>query len=270
MAVTECAKGHLYNTDQYAACPYCNNIGKRIDFIANEAEAPGQGRNGTGQSGANRTVAPESFRNGTDRSGINKTVAPESFRNGTDRSGINKTVAPESFRNGTGQSGINKTVAPESYRNGREHQGVNKTTAPRAYGDKTERTGANKTVGIFEKIMNIEPVAGWIVCIEGPDKGRDFQIKARNNSIGRSENMDICISGDPTISRENHARLSYDLKNNDFYIIPLEPTNNIYLNNQPVYVPTKLSAYDLLELGESKFLFVPFCNDKFKWNAENR
>lgn len=198
MALTECAKGHLYNTDQYAACPYCNHMGKRIDF---------EGK---------------------------------------------------------------KTSAPEYYRSEVEHPKVNKTVAPEYYRSEVEHPKVNKTVGILEKNMHIDPIVGWIVCIEGAGRGKDFQIRAANNTIGRSEDMDICIKEDPTISRENYARLSYDLKHNDFYIIPAEKANNIYLNDQPVYVPTKLSAYDLLELGESKFLFVPFCNNKFKWEDKNR
>lgn len=234
MALTECAKGHLYNTDQYAACPYCNNLGNRIDF------------------------------------GENKNAAPEYYRSGMEAPKANKTVAPELYRNEMEAPKVNKTVAPEFYRNGIEPPKVSKTVAPEAYRDEIARARKNVTVGTLEKIMHIDPVVGWIVCIEGSEKGRDFQIKARSNTIGRSEDMDICLRGDTTIFRKNHARLSYDVKHNDFYIIPAENANNIYLNDQPVYTPAKLSSYDLIELGESKFLFVPFCNDKFKWENGNR
>lgn len=101
--------------------------------------------------------------------------------------------------------------------------------------------------------------------IEGADKGKDFRIWAKNNTVGRSEKMDICIKGDTTISRENHARLAYDGKHNNFHLIPAENTNNIYLNDEPVYLPTMLKSYDVIELGDSKFVFVPFCNEKFTW-----
>lgn len=145
---------------------------------------------------------------------------------------------------------IGATVAPQSYRKAME--------------EKEEDTG--KTVGVFQKKMKIEPVVGWLVCIEGPDKGKDFRIWAKNNTIGRSEKMDICIKGDTTISRENHARLAYDDKHNNFHLIPAESTNNIYLNEEPIYVPTKLGEYDVIEFGDSKFIFVAFCNEKFTWS----
>jgi hypothetical protein len=146
-------------------------------------------------------------------------------------------------------SEIGATVAPQSYRKKEEA--------------KEEDTG--KTVGVFKKSMNLEPVVGWIVCIEGTEKGKDFRIWAKNNTIGRSEKMDVCIKGDTTISRENHARLAYDEKHNKFHLIPAESTNNIYLNDEPIYVPSVLEAYDVIELGESRFVFVPLCNDRFDW-----
>jgi hypothetical protein len=34
---------------------------------------------------------------------------------------------------------------------------------------------------------------------------------------------------------------------------------------EPIYVPYKLEAYEQIELGETKLVFVPFCNDRFNW-----
>lgn len=149
------------------------------------------------------------------------------------------------------QSEIGATVAPASYQPKPEPQ------------KQAEDTG--KTVAVFQKKMNLEPVVGWFVCIDGPDKGKDYSILAKNNTIGRSEKMDICIKNDSTISRENHARLGYDEKHNVFHLIPGESSNNIYINEQPIYVPTEIEAYTVIEIGETKLIFVPFCNDKFTW-----
>ena len=149
-----------------------------------------------------------------------------------------------------GGSEIGATVAPSSYRKKEE---------------KKEEEDIGKTVGVFQKELKIEPVVGWLVCVEGPDKGKDYRIWAKNNTIGRSEKMDICIKGDTTISRENHARLAYDEKHNKYHLIPAESTNNIYLNDEPIYVPSVIEAYDVIEFGETKLIFVPLCNDKFTW-----
>jgi hypothetical protein len=149
---------------------------------------------------------------------------------------------------------IGATVAPSGYRKSLEEDKK-----------KAESDDTGKTVGVFQKTMKIEPVVGWLVCIDGPDKGKDFRILAKNNTIGRNEKMDICIKGDTTISRENHARLGYDDKHNAYHLIPGESSNNIYIEDEPVYVPTKLEAYQVIEFGETKLVFVPFCGEKFTW-----
>lgn len=147
-------------------------------------------------------------------------------------------------------SEVGATVAPAGY---------NRSRRPEAEAD----TG--KTVAVFQKNFSKEPVTGWLVCIHGAEKGKDYKLAAKINSIGRSETMDVCIKGDTAISRENHARLAYDGKHNCFHLIPAESVNSIYVNDEPVYVPVKLKKDDIIELGESKFRFIPFCDDVFRW-----
>ena len=166
-----------------------------------------------------------------------------------------------------GDSGVGKTApvgggfGPSGTRQSQSEIGA--TVAPAAYVKKQEED--NRTVGIFQKRMELEPVVGWLVCVDGADKGKDYKLYGKNNTIGRSERMDVYIKNDPTISRENHARLAYDQKHNDFHLIPADAVNNIYVNEEPVYLPTKLQAYDLIELGDTKVVFVPFCSDRFTW-----
>ena len=87
----------------------------------------------------------------------------------------------------------------------------------------------------------------------------------RVNTIGSSERMDICIKGEKTISKVNHARLGYGEKTNRFTLIPADGANVIYLNGEEVYSPTELSPYDLIEFGETALVFIPFCSSRFTW-----
>ena len=127
------------------------------------------------------------------------------------------------------------------------------------------RSDEGATVGYFDKKIGIEPVVGWLVCVEGPDRGRDYRIRSRRNFIGRDTRMDICISSDTQISRENHAVISYDPRNNSFKLVPGDSRGITYLNGETVDVPVPIKAYDRIELGETQLLFVPFCGDQFKW-----
>jgi hypothetical protein len=134
---------------------------------------------------------------------------------------------------------------------------------PAAHGD---RSGVpNKTVGIFLKRTGIDPVVGWLVCIEGANKGRDYRLHSDRNKVGRAPNMDVCIEGDGTISREDHCHIVFSPRSKTFNVIPGTGRNLIYLNGQDVFSAMPLAAYDRLDLGESSFLFLPFCSDRFDW-----
>ncbi len=139
---------------------------------------------------------------------------------------------------------------------------MGKTVAPESYLDRQRREG--KTIGVFKNKFSLDPVVGWMVCIEGPDQGRSYELLARINFIGRGDKADVKLK-DMTISKEQ-AKLGYDVKHNNFYLIPGESTNTTYLNDVPLYVPTPIAAYDLVEMGESKLMFIPFCGERFQWS----
>jgi hypothetical protein len=123
-----------------------------------------------------------------------------------------------------------------------------------------------KTVGIFVKKLGVEPVAGWLVAISGPGKGNDYRIVSDRNYIGRSNKMDVVIKGDETISRESHAIISYNPKKQTFRLLPGESKRLTHLNDEEVIEPVRLKPYDVIELGQTKLMFIPFCSDKFSWD----
>lgn len=124
---------------------------------------------------------------------------------------------------------------------------------------------SEETVVVGQKRGVAEPVVGWLVCSEGGDRGRDFRLHSEKNYIGRSEKMDICLRSDQAVSRENHAIVSYNPKNGVFKVHPGEGRGMVYLNGDDVDTPRELTPYDIIELGETKLVFVPFCGDKFQW-----
>ena len=109
------------------------------------------------------------------------------------------------------------------------------------------------------------PVTGWLVCIDGPSKGLDYRIHEEYNYIGRSSKMDICIQGDPTISRENHAIIAYDGQERMFYFAPSGGGSIVRVNGKAVLGNVELKAYDKLSIGQSVFIFIPFCGEQFEW-----
>lgn len=133
---------------------------------------------------------------------------------------------------------------------------------------KQSSTG-EKTLAYWDSQEGGNPVVGWVVCIEGVERGQDYQIRSERNFIGRSEDMHITIKGDQKISRRNHAIISYNPKERNFVMIPgADTTGIVYINGEAVYSPTGLTPYDVIEMGDSKFIFIPLCGQHFEWENE--
>ena len=122
-----------------------------------------------------------------------------------------------------------------------------------------EKKAVERTQEEIEDILFLEeerPVCGWIVCVKGPRRGKDYRVM---------DGMDIQILGDNKISRRNHAVIVFDAKKRENMILPGDSNGLVYLNEQAGYLPQPLNAYDVIEMGDSKFLFIPFCGENFVW-----
>jgi hypothetical protein len=120
------------------------------------------------------------------------------------------------------------------------------------------------TIAVIKKKTGLDPVVGWIVCVEGLEKGKDYRLHSEKNMVGRSDGMDVVVK-DPTISRENHAFLIFDPKSKAFHVQEGDGRGLVYVNGGQVIGSRVLAPYDSIEMGESKFLFVPFCGERFDW-----
>ena len=116
-----------------------------------------------------------------------------------------------------------------------------------------------------EDLGVMDPVTGWLICIEGASKGRDYRIRTEKNFIGRSDGMDIQILGDNNIAKKNHATIVYDPKKRQTLLLPGDSHGLVYYNDEAIYAPVELAPYDTIEIGKSKFLFIPLCGENFEW-----
>ena len=109
------------------------------------------------------------------------------------------------------------------------------------------------------------PVVGWLVCVEGINKGTDYRLHQGRNFIGRAVEMDVCIENDNTVSRSSHAIVVYDPRSNVYLAQPGDAKELFYLNDQLVLNAVQLKAGDKLSIGNTKLMFVPLCGDHFHW-----
>ena len=127
-----------------------------------------------------------------------------------------------------------------------------------------------KTIGIFNTGKGKEPVVGWLVCIDGSSYGEDFKLRMGRNFIGRNKNMDVVLASDSSVSRDKHAIIVYDPKENMFIMQAGASKELSYLNDKVVLSPQELKAYDIIKLGATTLMFIPFCSDKFVWKTEEK
>lgn len=124
-----------------------------------------------------------------------------------------------------------------------------------------------KTMRLTPEDMQTDPVVGWIVCIDGPDKGKDYRLHSGNNFVGRSGKMDITLTG-KYVSSENHFCVSYDKRHDKYFAAMGIGQEMVYLNEEPLAGANavQLKHGDVIEIGKTKLMFIPLCGENFHWN----
>lgn len=235
MEFIRCSKGHFYDPSVTSTCPQC------------AAEEQGMGGMGfQADLGATMPVSPmEDY-------GATEPVSPMEDYGATEP----LYTGGSSFMGGNG--GLNQTVpAPEG--NGFVTGDFGPGRRVEDYDDATQPT-------IVAGIAGFSPVAGWLVCIDGPAKGTDYRVRAGYNYIGRAEHMDIRVTGDNQIGRERHAMIAYDQEEKVFFFGPADGKSIVRLNGKMVMVPSEIHAYDVITIGTTKLMFIPLCGERFNWD----
>lgn len=121
------------------------------------------------------------------------------------------------------------------------------------------------TRGAFEQ----DPVVGWLVVVGGPGIGQYRPIFEGNNSMGRGGGNRIPIDfGDDAISSDEQAYIRYDSAERSFLFVPnLAKTNVVSLNEKRPTGAVELAQMDVITMGRTQLVFVPFCGPDFDWAA---
>lgn len=112
-----------------------------------------------------------------------------------------------------------------------------------------------------------DPVVGWLVVVGGPGLGAFRPIFEGNNTIGRSRSQRIAIDfGDDAISSEEQAYIRYDSADRSFLFVPnLAKTNVVSVNEKRPTGAVELAHMDVITVGRTQLVFVPFCGVDFDW-----
>jgi len=133
-------------------------------------------------------------------------------------------------------------------------------------GERTQlvRGKAKITRGVFHQ----DPVVGWVVVVGGPGLGAHRPIFEGNNTVGRSPTQRIPIDfGDDSISSEEQAYIRYDSSERSFLFVPnLSKPNVVSVNDRRPTGAVVLSAMDVITMGRTQLVFIPFCGREFDWS----
>ena len=254
MEIIGCGKGHYYNPELYSSCPECAKENGNADFLG--VTEPVDFGKYAGNFNDIGSTEPVNFNSFAGNGGGVGATEPADF-NGY-AGGGNTIGSTEPIGNGNGYGAPLTTSAfmsNDAGIGGGKVQDYGKTMP-------VTPAGAANVYGS----VPFMPVVGWLVCIDGPAKGRDYRIHSQYNYIGRAQHMDICISGDDCISAERAAVLAYDSEEKFFSFGPSMGHNVVRVNGKMLMNAVVLNAYDELTIGKTKLLFVPLCGERFDWN----
>lgn len=94
------------------------------------------------------------------------------------------------------------------------------------------------------------PVVGWIVDINGKQKGQDFRLRGKQTSLGAGEECDIILENEFASTR--HASIRFE--NGEYFLTDLDTTNGTLLNGKPV-AKEKLKDGDKIQIGKTEYIF---------------
>ncbi len=307
MAVVRCPRGHFYDDEKFSRCPHCGVLAGQAEDGGGAAGhgGAGSGAGGDGRdNGASGGRRKGLFR-WLDRE---QTVAYPSQRqsgasNGGQAGSLNGGMASSSSGGiaGASVSGGQRAslddVRTAAFGAGRQKQaGIleDERTAAFGSGESTaafpsagslsgfsgdgahtialERAGDDedaKTIGIYSGARGNDYVTGWLVCLKGPEKGRDYRLHHGFNRVGRGLGMDVAIMDEPAVSRDCHCSVVYDGVGNHFSLVPGNGTLT-YLRGDLVSEPRQLSEGDEITIGGTCLVLVPFCREGRVWDEDEK
>ena len=171
--LVKCENGHFYDADKYAKCPNCSRgAGPKKDVVMeggistdlDDVKTVAMNIRGNIKSGRSVRIPKVSGR----------TVKPS-----------NEILAKEEQR---------MRELQEKIKEHKDSLGEQVTLAKESYEIDNDKTVA---VHVFEN--GIEPVVGWLVCVNGEEKGRDYRLIRGRNCIGRDSDMDVTIRKDQKV-----------------------------------------------------------------------
>ena len=113
--------------------------------------------------------------------------------------------------------------------------------------------------------QSIDAVCGWLICVNGAGRGMYYRILKEKNLISDEKNNFVTVHYDFTRSEGVSSMILFDDIANDFWLLNCCGHNIVRINGRLLLNATKLNKDDILIIGKTKFVFLPFCGESFQW-----
>jgi pSer/pThr/pTyr-binding forkhead associated (FHA) protein len=118
-----------------------------------------------------------------------------------------------------------------------------------------EPVGSGDTLDDISTMINRDrsnQVVGKLVVVEGPGTGNEVKIYTGTNQIGRGDDMRVQLNfGDDTISRQQHAVITFDSKKLEARIHDGGKPGGLWVNGTRITGDQQIKSGDLIKLGET-------------------
>lgn len=260
MNVIKCDSGHFYDSDKYDRCPHCG-------AAASTGNAPMSRRIEERNEQLRRRIEEQENGVFTESPTLDTPITAGDFDIPIEKTDVMVTeiLSKEESAAGKNEEMTERRAAP-----------VPAVSALQQELKAASASSEDRTIGYFSRMYADtassgqrleEPVTGWLVCIGGPHIGTGFAVAAGNNSIGRSADNKVVLSKDLSVSGHRHAVVVYEPKQRRFYLQPGESSGLTYLNETFIMTIRELKKGDVIDLGNTKLLFVPLCGPDFSWET---
>jgi len=260
-----CIQGHFFDADANAVCPHCGSPENKESRNENDRSSEGEvngtkGKRSLGLFGRRKKSSyRDDFITGHITVSSETSVNSEGSLKSTENSDINSLIKPDGI-----SEPLKRTMTEAIWDNGNVKRTMTEVHDENG-GNAVKNLDSIKTISIYTNAGGTEPVTGWLVCTEGNNRGRSFEIKAGQNCIGRDSSMDICIK-EEGITRERHAYIIFEPKKRQFYLRGGDGSGLSYCNDEMVVGMQQINAYDKIQLGNANFMFIPFCGERYMWD----
>ncbi|MCM1160531.1 MAG: FHA domain-containing protein [Roseburia sp.] len=279
MQLKRCGNGHFYDGDKFMECPHCAE-NSRGQMLQNPRQGEPAAVLGSAYQEEDSVTVPVSAYQEEDSVTVPVSAYREEIPAGMSASAYREETSagvPASAHQTRHSAGVpasayqeedSVTVPASAYimESGGRGRAPLREAVQMAVGQMPDEDDGMSVGGYQGRGRIIDPVVGWLVCIEGADFGSSFIIKSGRNFVGRSGDMDIVLHGDSSISRVKHAIILYEPKRREFIAQAGESRELFYVNEEVVLNSTRLKQHDILMIGNTKLMFFPCCGENFSWD----